>query len=412
VEDIQLTFFSWKEDIVGHKYSAIQFIYNPLYYLVEHFLWELYIVAFAIFVVLICSMIYSAQGLYQNRLKAMWPLKLLRILTLLTSTILFVPLLEALLHPLGCETINGASYVSGMETVLCHSSTHTAIYILTAIALVLFVPYGLLMSLLFFQFNPKHLAAKVSGKTDCVYMIGRIGLVAINLFLGPKPSSILTLIIISYITVNYFWNQPFFAPKLNNIRFSLYFSAWVLSIFSIVAAFGGNHDDIGISYIISALMVGIAAIPAGFFINHYSVKFLCSQIYKKFDKESSMGLTQTVINSKSVFDLKDVKMNDVLGIVKVRHEFNVFPSPQWVEISIRFIRKSYLSHRASTYATSLFDAGLKQYNRSALLHLLKLEYIDSYFPGEKDNKTMHLNALKSKCQLSLPEKVPFVLPNS
>jgi hypothetical protein len=297
--------------------------------------------------------------------------------------------------------MNGISYISGISNYVCNEKMHQTIISLSAIGLALFVPYGLLMSLLFFESNPKHLAAKVSGKMDCIYMVSRIGLVVTNTFLPPKPASILDFLAIGFITCSFLWNQPFFAPKLNDIRFAFYFSAFIISVCAMTATFG---EHVGLPYVISALVIGIVAIPIGYYINHYVVKIICADIYRKLDHEATIGSVPPS-HSQSFLELNDVKITDVLNIRKQSHKVKVFPAPQWVEISIRFIRKSYLSHRAASYASNLFNAGFQQFPRNAFLHILRLEYIDCYFPGEQEEKVRYMNVLKTKCTKSLSQKV-------
>jgi hypothetical protein len=71
LEDLQLTSFSWRPDLFepGSAFANIQYIFNPIYYLVKTITAITYIASFVAFIVLTAVMIYCASGLSKGRLK-------------------------------------------------------------------------------------------------------------------------------------------------------------------------------------------------------------------------------------------------------------------------------------------------------------------------------------------------------
>ena len=63
LEDLQLTFFSWRPDLFSDAsgYRNVQYVFNPVYYLVKNYTTYIYIASFVVFIVLAAVMGYCTS---------------------------------------------------------------------------------------------------------------------------------------------------------------------------------------------------------------------------------------------------------------------------------------------------------------------------------------------------------------
>lgn len=91
-----------------------------------------------------------------GRFTTIWPLHVLRALTTVLTTIFFLPALEVLIAAVGCvEVYEGkGGYMDLFHEVHCFQSWHVVIFALAAVALVLFVPFTLIVILVYIDPMP------------------------------------------------------------------------------------------------------------------------------------------------------------------------------------------------------------------------------------------------------------------
>ena len=400
LEDFQLTFFSWRPELFsgdnGFKY--VQYIFNPVYYLVKNFTLPVYIIAFALFVALAALMAYCTSGLVLGRLKQIWTLQLLRILTILMSTVLFLPVIEALAQPLTCTLGN----VTGFS-VRCDDNVRIALYVASAIGAAFIIPYGSLMSLLYFEPSPKSVVGKATGRIDLMYVWVRVILVIINNLTSTQVSSIVGFVLIGALALAFLFQQPFYNDFINRARFSLFFSAWVVTICSIAGSFSDLQTDFmnTFSYSIATLIIGFASIPIGFLINIHFVRHMNKKTYAKLQQELNQmnGLKQGDVKvRKSQLELIYSNVDEVVNTEAMERKVKIFFNVFWSEISARFVRRAYLSEKAVTLTLQLFEMAFEQFPKSAHLHLMYLEYIKEFLPQVQDHKVRHIQFLHRRCK--------------
>jgi hypothetical protein len=308
-----------------------------------------------------------------------------------------MPVIETLVHPLNCSEEDGLMLVDGFGSVLCHSGTHNFVTFCSILGALFIIPYGLLMSLIYFEPSPKSKSGKSSGHFDFMYMLFRIGIIIVNTFLKIKTSVVLNAILLFLLLVLFALNQPFYSHKMNNMRFALICSAWVVSLCSIAKAFDFSLDTT--TYIISTLVIGFAIIPAGYFINDQLVKLISYSLYRALENERFLNKEKFVNLSfhMSRVQLGNIDPFQLINLTARDEQCSVFPLPGWVEICSRFIRQSYMNEKSNVFAMEIFDTGFRQFPKSSHVHIMYLEYIDAYFRGMTRYKVTILNNMQRKC---------------
>ena len=394
-----MTFFSWRPELFsdGNGFQNIQYIFNPVYYLVKNFTLPVYIIAFVLFLALAGLMGYCTTGLVTGRLKQIWTLQFLRILTILTSTVLFLPVIEALAQPITCTggTVTGFS-------VKCDDNLRIALYVASALGVAFIVPFGSLMALLYFEPSPRSNVGKATGRVDLLYVWVRVILVIVNNLTSPQVSSIITCVLLGVLSLAFLLQQPFYNEALNRTRFSLFFAAWMVSICSIAGSFIDIKSDYmnTFSYSVATLLIGFAAIPIGFILNMNFVRRMNKKTYSQLQQEinSANSLKSNDVKvRKSQLELIYSNVDEVVATEAMEHKIKVFFNVYWSEISARFIRKAYLSDKAVTLTLQLYEMAFEQFPKSAHLHLMYIEYIKEFLPQVQEHKFRHIQFLSRRC---------------
>ncbi len=304
------------------------------------------------------------------------------------------------MQPLTCTA---TGHVTGFSSVSCTNGLRYALYGASAIGAAFIVPFGALMSLLYFEPSPKAAVGKASGYVDLSYVLARVAMVLINALLDKFVASIVCTIILGLLSAFMMYQQPFYESKLNNLRFGLFFSSVVVSVISIAGAFAEvSSKELGAStiYVIAKLVIGFLAIPLGYYLNIAFVKYMKDHVYVELQGELDIRRNAKMTNAKihkSQLELIYSNVGDVLLTKAKDHVVLAFHSPAWVEISARFIREAYLNDKAVTLASDIYEVAFEQYPKSAHLHLMYIEYIKEYLPQLAENKYRHIRFLNKRC---------------
>ena len=340
-------------------------------------------------------------------MKVLWPLQLFRILTVLFSSLLLTPILEALAQPLICS----GKYVYGFDGIQCSDSLRYALYAASAVGALLIMSFSSLMSLMYYQPSPKSRVGKASGHVDFIYGWARLVMVLVTVLVGDNTaSSVIITVITLILAVLQLFSQSYYDPLLNKIRFAMFFSAFAVCAVSIggAAADVRSKDAAGtIPYVIAKLAIGFLAIPAGYYLNGMYMKYCSDAIFSKLQDELNYRKNDRLGNAKirkSQLELIYQNVNEVVLTQAKDHEVTVYPSSSWAEVVIRFIRDSYLNDKAVTLATDMFDVAFEQFPKSAHLHLMYLEYSREFLPQVSIYKNKHIQFLNRRCTLSLAQK--------
>ena len=370
LEDLQLLFFPWRHELFNPltDYKVIQYVFSPIYFLARQATLPTYIIAHILILLLAILVIVCAKGLVKGRLKILWPLQALRGFTALFTTILLTPLLEIMIQPLFC---NGDD-VYGFSMIECSSSVRIALYAASAISTIFLLGYSSFMSALYFPRTPRSKIGKSTGFVDLLYVWARLAMVLITTLVeSTRVSSIVVTVIIGFLTLLVLVYQPFYEQALNKIRFSLFFSAFIVSVCSIGAAFndfGTKDGPSHVPYVIACLGLGFAAIPVGFVFCGKHIRSNSKTIFKKLQEELQYrkeAKNNDLTVHKSQLELIYDDVETVIETVARDHVVAVYPSAHWVEITSRFIRTAYLDSKAVTLALDLFEVAFEQFPRSA-----------------------------------------------
>jgi hypothetical protein len=184
MEDLQLFSF-----IVASQIHSLVYLFNPLLFFVRKFTWPIHILIFCNLLTIISCIIYSVYSFNRGRFRSLVPLRLLRILSLLIPTVLFIPTIETLAHPIACgkptpELENEAprSFAEGYEHlhVVCHSTQHYLLLTSSAVASLFIIPFCITMASLFYDPDPKSKVGKTTGNIDAIYVTFRVVLILLN----------------------------------------------------------------------------------------------------------------------------------------------------------------------------------------------------------------------------------------
>ncbi len=369
LEDLQLTFFAWNPKLFleGSGYQVIQYIFNPVFWLIENGTIALYAISFAIFAALAILTLVCTVGLVKARLKATWPLSFLRTLLWLACSFQLSSILLAFAQPLVC--VNGA--VHGFAGLSCGSDGRIALLAASGVGAALLVGYAAIMSLLYNQTSPSSKTGKTTGRVGLVYVCVKLVLVLIRVLVDVKVASIVTSILIGGLTAVMLITQPYFESTLNRVRFGMFFSSWIVSICSIGAAFAdlsAQSTTSSLAYTAVTIAAGLIAIPAGYYLCTYFTKTTLDSIYGRMQmelelqKEAKLG---DVRIHRSQLDLIYSNMTEVINVKAKTHEVSVYPDEYWCEHAARFVRESYLDGKAATLALQIFEIAFEQFPKSA-----------------------------------------------
>ena len=369
--DLQLTFFSWNQKVFDPttSFNVIQYIFNPLHYVVEKITPAAYIIAFVLFIFLSILLGVCTDGLSKGRLKLIWPLQSLRMLTYLSLSFLSVPFLYVLAYPCGpCQN----DWVPGFDKVLkCDSGLRFAVYGASGIGVIFLILFYSTMTSLFFDPSPRSRIGKSSGRVDFLNIMIRVVMVVVNVFAPKIVSTIVNCVLLLVLCLFMLYQQPFYEAIFNRVRFAQFFSAFVVSLCAVAAAFT-NLDTLPLSahvtFTAATLALGFIALPVGFYFNIYFFNSMCRGTYQRLQDELAYqkeARRNDVRVHKSQLELIYSNMSEVLTSKAKDHEVLVFPNAFWAEVSARYVRESYLDEKAVTLTLQLFEVAFEQFPKIA-----------------------------------------------
>ena len=404
LEDVQLFSFSWRPEYLQSNFGFINYLFNPISYIVERFTWPLHILILLNLMTIVACVVYCSRSLEKGRFKSILPLRILRFLSLLSATVMIIPIIESFVHPLKCAHHESGGHVSDLSFVEgytdfkmeCYGPGHIVLLVGIFIGFLFFFCYSHLMSLLFFDSHVKSKVGKSSGHFDCVFVFMRIFLVIMNGFVPFHYATIVNCIIIGSLLWLIVAMQPFHVHFLNNIRVGIIFAAWTLSIFSIIfSRIYSEENRAGASWVLTATCVSIACIPIGYFFNRLFKNHLCDYIVEKVVNEEKLDLIQKRASHLEIM-YKDP------NILRSLRGTKILPHVRWAEITARHV----LSKDETDLSTAfkVFCRAFGEIPESAGLHLAYLNYISVYFTKEADKEHLHLQMILQKCKLRFEER--------
>jgi len=407
LEDLQLFSYSWRHTLVDT--DVLRYIFNPFLALVENYTLASHIVSLVLLVILLISMVYCGFSLSSGQMRWLLPLHVLRFLTIVISTILYIPIFETFMLPTNCSATN---VPNGYADMLCNQGGHIGILVSAIVGAVFVTAFAFLMSLLYFDSNVSSKGGKRHGRVDLFYVAVRVVLVIIERKLDDLPATAINTVLLLALTGYFVREQPFYKSSLNNLRTGLFTGAFALSVCSLVYSAIKAKTPIGLI----AGGLGSAALCGGaaYVGNMFFVQWMCRRIYdglKKYDLvvSKTLGAEKPVAAGidgvrKSYAELLYNNTADITKRQAIVEQVRVFPSANWVDIAARFIQRSYMDKDAVTLANRLFEVGTIQYPASGTVYLTYLGYIKSFLSFLKGKERTHMNLMLRKCRLAFDER--------
>ncbi|TPX54733.1 hypothetical protein PhCBS80983_g05796 [Powellomyces hirtus] len=346
------------------------------------------------------------------QIRVVWPLQILRVMTTLLSTVLFIPLMEIFLHALSCYDTETERSLLAHSPSECLNKKYLPQFILSIFSLIYLALQGLAMSLVFFKIDPigKDPHARTTGRIDAIYSCLRILLCVSLTVLENTPAAVITVIIISsaimlYLTCRY---QPYFKGMINDLRGGMCFGSLICGITSAVVYGSTPTNSVVPLAVVCALVLPGFAI--GVMLSRAFRKVITARVYARLKavikveeheviagksssniRRSKHDRSGSVLKSKVVFDtekldLESSNVNDIDSVVK-KHDVKptkVFVSTYDVELSVRFLQHN-CDMEARRLAAQLLQRGVEQFPNASNAHLMRAHYTAYYElgpPGE------------------------------
>ncbi|ORY45913.1 hypothetical protein BCR33DRAFT_154938 [Rhizoclosmatium globosum] len=240
----------------GNKYGYVLILFQIEEAVVKYTFPQAILVLVAIAVILIVTMIVLAIYVVRSFMNSdfnqgVWPLRLLRTLVSMLASIFFLPVMYSLLTIFTCH--------NGLHD--CDSDpVFIGLRIVSAIALPTFFAFTLLMSMTYFNPNPKSpsLSARPTARLELLELSAKTLLAAFFVFAIENPilRESVTLIC-SFSTALFMWLYiPYYRKEMNLYRFCLICQVIWGSIVAIVVTVMGTSDELR-DHIFFAYLAGI-----------------------------------------------------------------------------------------------------------------------------------------------------------
>ncbi|KAJ3045595.1 hypothetical protein HDV00_009252 [Rhizophlyctis rosea] len=371
-----------------------------------------------------------------SKMEVIWPLQLLRALTKLLSTVLLLPCIEIFLPGFLChdESVEGEPLYLFSNPSLCRQWLHLVIP--AAFGLVYLAVQAPLFSLVYFQMDPsgKSYDDKNTGRVDTVFAVLRLILAVAHESVQMAPAYQIAMVIITSAVTLYLMvrHQPFFNPKVNDIRSGIFMAAFWSGIQGAIGlGLGGYTSTTGFAVMVALLVPEFAI---GFGISVFVRRRICKGVYrrlkarqaheegklpasksstrqiqatreynesskpptkphskpplKKSLSASEKGVPDSSSSSDNIFaDLDNIVTSSSPEPVRV------FGAESDVELACRFLQHNR-TPKALMLADALFDAGMQQFPKSAFLTLLKVYYIKTFQIRDLSQVSQYLHLSK------------------
>ncbi|KAJ3087880.1 hypothetical protein HK102_010075 [Quaeritorhiza haematococci] len=352
-------------------------------------------------------------------------LKILRVLTMLFGSILFIPMLQLLMMNLNCNY--NANRLTDHPTVQCLSGTNFPLYIVSVISILIFIPYAISTASIYFSFDPaakSHHARNPISYFDTLYMTARVSIVVL-FSLVHQPGFLAVWLILStgYVLYVHGVSQPFYRETFNRLRFGSLLSAFLSAIVAGISLLVETPKD-DTKFVTAWGVVLVVGNVGGYFAGILVKRLICKRVYRQMKrlaeqheqgfpiaknpevKEDPRPLGKnnnttagTILNSTPAHHRRSpgafvVHMAE--AIVSTRTEprpIRAFHNPSDVELSCRFINFNR-SPEAQKLVQEIFEQGLREFPENSILRLIYSRYIAAFFtcPLEFVNESQDIGA--------------------
>ncbi|KAJ3092791.1 hypothetical protein HK102_002719 [Quaeritorhiza haematococci] len=436
IEDFQLVIFALSPIFqIKNVPTILEAIVDPVYLFYNHagahsghqdqpitnefsaqHLWQ--IVFFGISIALILIALASSVGVgvaFQGgnfRGLSLISLKVLRIVTMLLGSILFIPVLQLLMMNLDCDYNTGR--ITDEPHMLCLSGPNLPIYIISVVCLVVLIPLILMTASIFFSYDPAAHSLHARNPIayfDTVYTAARVSLVVLFSLVRNRIVLIVALLLwIIYLLYLHSVSQPFYHEVFNQLRCGLMFGAFLGTIVAAVAC-GVETPEDDKSFITAFGVLYVVGLVSGYFGAPLIKSQICKRVYRqmKLVKEQKRSQRENPVDGwgrmsdhREGRSEREGEANDatapnnflrralssghlvvemaesIVHTWTVQPPVRVFYRPSDVELACRFINHNR-SQAGQRLVQEIFEQGLEQFPDNATLCLIFSRYIAAFF---------------------------------
>eukprot|EP00002_Diphylleia_rotans_P037041 TRINITY_DN8232_c0_g1_i1.p1 TRINITY_DN8232_c0_g1~~TRINITY_DN8232_c0_g1_i1.p1 ORF type:complete len:1401 (+),score=263.91 TRINITY_DN8232_c0_g1_i1:46-4248(+) len=279
----------------------------------------------------------------------------LRLMVSLLITLGYIPFLRIVMVPLDCTFTPDGPVMDIFPSVKCFEGIHTALWIIALLVILSFVPFSLLMSLVYFDSHPKspNYLSRATNRVDFVYTICRTIVVSVSTFFTRNFYFRVITVLFANITmlVAYLRYPPYHRQQPTCLRISFFATG---TISSIIAAITIAIDDEK-SYA-TLILLCIFIFPVAFGSYRWADYYL-----------TSLAKKVTTLHNP----------NDTTSYE--------FPNPYMVEFATRaYLRKpsdeDCNSHEIDV-VKGIYKRGMQQYPHSAMIRVQYSLFLIAYVPA-------------------------------
>ncbi|KAJ3140423.1 hypothetical protein HK100_009734 [Physocladia obscura] len=336
----------------GNKYGYILIFTQVEEAVVKYTFPEAILVLVAIAVVLNATMIILAFYVIQSFMKSdfnkgVWPLRLLRTLVSMLASIFFLPMVYSLFTIFVCH--------NGLEN--CDTNPiFIAMRVLSAITLPTFIAFTLLMSMTYFNPNPKatSISARPTARLEILELSNKILLAWFFVFETENPvlREAITLLC-SFSTAVFMWIYiPYYKKEINLYRFSLICQVIWGSLLALVVSTVCSTDDkrngVFFTYCSGIIPVTLAA-------------YFSFNMRQNYATSYELACKNFKVDNLDAFNTWEVE-----DAVKDGANEKRFWTPSQVEIATRFLITSN-DKKSLEIADKIYLFGTKKFPQSSAL---------------------------------------------
>ncbi|KAJ3245233.1 hypothetical protein HDU78_009713 [Chytriomyces hyalinus] len=380
----------------GHWFGVAVIMFQVEEAVVKYTAPEAIFVLVAISVVLIIVMLSLAFYVLQSFMnsdfnKGVWPLRMLRTLVSFLASIFFLPIIYTLFGIFSCHDKDH------QEVDTCSNNRiYIGLRILAGICLPLFFGFTMLMSMTYFNPNPKatSIDARPTARLELLELSTKVLLAVFFVFAESLPilRECVTFFC-SASTAVYMWIYiPYYKKEINLYRFCLICQViWGSIMAIIVTSVGDGRSDDEKNYIFYAYLAGI--IP-GVLISYYS--FNARQNHAT---SYEIACKNFKVADAAAFNTWDVEETEPDGVNETR-----FWNHTQVEIATRFLITEK-DPKAIEIADKIFLFGTKKFPNSSAL----MVHYAIFFLVHKEDSSVATSYLKKAEKLSMLVDTEFTI---
>eukprot|EP00002_Diphylleia_rotans_P010916 TRINITY_DN215_c0_g1_i4.p1 TRINITY_DN215_c0_g1~~TRINITY_DN215_c0_g1_i4.p1 ORF type:complete len:1000 (+),score=229.18 TRINITY_DN215_c0_g1_i4:52-3051(+) len=197
----------------------------------------------------------------------------LRAMVSLFITLGYIPFLRVVVIPMDCVIQDGQFVLDMMTDVKCFEGLHVAMFLLSVVVVLTFVPFALLMSLVYFDSHPQssNYLSRATNRVDFIYTICRTIVVLVATFLTGQLI-LRVLVVFAANTVMlcaYLYYPPYHRKQANCIRATLFSIGTLASFIAVITVIVDDEESFATLVVLATLVIPVAIMAFRFAATRY-----------------------------------------------------------------------------------------------------------------------------------------------